>query len=264
MTTLKKRMVLSLALGGIAALALSSMALATHPRPGGGTPFRVPLVPAFKECKTPNSTHVAPLPFPSCTPPVMQSTLLTQGAGGAATNSARLDVICTDAQAPPCTPNDGNDTEDVKVSAAIQDVRCVGVSSGCSAAGADYTSQLIGVSKIRITDHANGTPPTPCTTGGGASPCVTATMQDIDFALPISCADNGAANGANCTLNTTIDTLVPTTVKEFQRAVISVFSLHATDKGVDGSLSPGGGFTCPPICGSGDETTYQDQGIFIP
>ena len=27
---------------------------------------------------------------------------------------------------------------------------------------------------------------------------------------------------------------------------------------------PGGTFTCPPICGSGDETKFADQGIFIP
>ena len=49
---MSKRMsktVLTLALGSVLALALASVALATHPRPGGGTPFRVPLVPAYKQ-----------------------------------------------------------------------------------------------------------------------------------------------------------------------------------------------------------------------
>ena len=82
--------------------------------------------------------------------------------------------------------------------------------------------------------------------------------------MPASCVDNGGANGANCSINTTIDTLVPTTVKELQRAVVSVFGIKVLDAGPDGSISPGGSFTCPPICGSGDETIAAQQGLFIP
>jgi hypothetical protein len=263
---MSKRMsktVLSLALGSVLALALASVALATHPRPGGGSPFRVPFVPAYKVCSAPNSNHVAPLAFGSCTPPVLESAILTTGTAGAGQGSARLDVFCTDNTVPPCAA--AGDQEDIKVISSASDVRCsVGGIPGCSAAGADYTGQLIGQSVIRITDHSNGTPPTVCGAGSGAPPCTTATVTDITFSVPAGCADNGGANGANCSVNTTIDTLVPTTVKELQRAVVSIFGVTALDAGPDGSISPGGSFTCPPICGSGDETKYADQGIFIP
>jgi len=265
MTAIKRNLVLSLALGSLVAMVFASAALATHPRPGSGTPFAVPFVPAYKQCTSPNSTHIAPLGLPSCNNPQLSSALLTIGTAGAGSGSANLKVICTDAQAPPCTPNDGNDTEDVQVKGSQTDVRCVAAGTNCAAAGADYTGKLIAQSNIRITDHSNGTPATICTSGTGAPPCTTATVSDVVFSVPIQCADNGAANGAICNLPvTTIDTLVPTTVKEFQRGVVSIFNLHALDQGPDGSVSPGGGFTCPPICGTGDETNFVEQGIFLP
>ena len=48
-----------------------------YPRPGGATPLRVPLVPAYSACTNPNTTHVVPLAYQSCTPPVLESPLLT-------------------------------------------------------------------------------------------------------------------------------------------------------------------------------------------
>jgi len=266
MTIMKRKVVLSLALGSLVALVFASAALATHPRPGGGSPLRVPFVPAFKKCVAPNSAHIAPLAFPSCTPPVLNSQMLKTGTTGAGQGSGKLVVFCTDGQTPPCTPNDANDTEDVKVDGSATDVQCsvVNAGAGCAAVGADYTGTMLVESDIRITDHSNGLPPTVCTNGAGNSPCGTATMTDITFTIPVPCVDNGGANGANCNISSTIDTLVPTAVKEFQRGVISVFGVRAKDQGPDGSFSPGGGATCPPICGSGDETTYADQGLFIP
>ncbi len=260
----KKRFTLAIALTSVVALAASASALATHPRPGGGTPIRVPLVPAYKQCVATNSNHVAPLAFGSCTPPVLDSAILTTGAQGAMTGFSRLDIFCTDGQLAPCSTNPG-DQEDIRVVSSGTDIRCsVGGVPGCTAAGADYTGQLIGQSVIRITDHSNGTPPTVCANGAGNAPCVVGTVTDITFSVPASCVDNGGANGANCSINTTIDTLVPTTVKELQRAVVSVFGIKVLDAGPDGSISPGGSLTCPPICGSGDETIAAQQGIFLP
>ena len=263
--TFMSRAALSLVLGAAFVLALGGTALATHPRPGGGSPIRVPLVPSFKQCLAPNSTHFGPLEFPSCTSPSLESSMLTTGTTGAQTGFGKLTVFCTDGQMPPCTPNDGFDTEDIKVNSSGTDVRCaVGGVPGCTAPGADYTGQLLGQSIIRITDHSNGLPPTVCTNGAGNAPCVTATMQDIVFSVPVGCVDNGGPNGANCSIASTIDTLVPTTTKEFQRAAVSVFGLRILDQGPDGSISPGGSATCPPICGSGDETTAATQGLFLP
>jgi len=268
MTIMKRKVVLSLALGSLVALVFAGAALATHPRPGGGSPLRVPFVPAFKPCVTPNSAHIAPLAFPSCTPPVLNSPMLKTGTIGAGGGFAKLVVYCTDGQIPPCGPTDGFDTLDIKADGSSTDVECAGTfAPHCSANNADYTGTLLVESDIRISDHANGLPPTVCTNSNGTAPCVTATMTDITFTVPVQCNAVGsatAAPGSSCNLNTTIDTLVPTVTKEFQRGVISVFGIRAKDEGPDGSFSPGGGATCPPICGSGDESTAAIQGLFVP
>ena len=70
-------------------LVVSAVAGASHVRPKGATPLRVSLVPAYKQCTTPNSTHGAPLASPSCTPPQCTSIALTVGTpdvNGAAVN----------------------------------------------------------------------------------------------------------------------------------------------------------------------------------
>jgi hypothetical protein len=177
----------------------------------------------------------------------------------------RLDVYCTDGQVPPCTPNDSSDTEDVLVRTFVNDVRCAaGGLPGCTDPGSDFTGQLVLRSTIRITDHLNGDPPEICANGSGNPPCVTATVADVPFGIPLSCADNGAANGGVCSLTTTIDTLVPNTVIEFQRGVVAIQGINAYDPGPDGSVSPPAPFTCPPICGSGDETKYLEPGDMYP
>lgn len=261
---------MAFAVGALLTLVLTSFALATHRRPGGGSPFRVPLVTAYQPCPndsvpSPNSTHVPPLALPSCTPPKLESSMLTMGTIGVANAFARLDVVCTDGAAPPCTPNDGEDTEDILVRAQATDVRCaVGGIPNCTVSGSDYTGQLILRSIIRITDHLNGDPPEICANGSGNPPCVTATVVDIPFSVPMSCADNGGSSGGGCNLTTTIDTLVPNTVIEFQRGVVAVQNLQAHDSGPDGSVTPPGPYVCPPICGSGDETKYLEQGGMNP
>jgi hypothetical protein len=273
-------MVLSLALGAFLALALGSVALATHPRPGGGTPFRVPLVPAFNKCggattaddpapATPNATHITPLTAGSCTPPTMKSTTLTLGTTGAGNGSARLDVFCNPAaganpgEVPPCGTTAG-DSEDILVQASMTDVRCaVAFGTVCPAAGGDYTGKLLAQSVIRITDHSNGTPPTICANGTGSG-CGVATVVDITFSVPIGpCVATGGANGSNCTVSTTIDSLLAGTVKELQRGVVAIHNIRVKDSGPDGTIDVTGN-PCPLVCGTGDETKYQEQGIFIP
>jgi hypothetical protein len=263
--TIGRRLVLAVALGSVMAIAFASVAEATHPRPGGGTPFRVPLVPAYQQCTTAaqNSNHVAPLALDSCSPPVLNSTMLTTGTTGGMNASGRLDVFCNNGETPPC-PVAAGDQEDIRVNTSVTDVRCSAVTPNCPAVGADYAGQMIGRSVIRITDHANATDPAPgaaCASGTGAPPCVTATVLDLTFAVPVPCTTTPAStNGSNCALTTTIDTAVPTTVKELQRGIVSIFNLNVTDAGPDGGIGP----ACPPFCGTGDESTAVDQGIFIP
>ncbi len=71
-----------------------------YPRPGGGSPQRVPLVPSYEKCTAPNSQHVEPLDEPSCTPPALTSQVLTTGTAGRGQGSARLDAVQGDSHNP--------------------------------------------------------------------------------------------------------------------------------------------------------------------
>jgi hypothetical protein len=264
-----RRLVLSLALGAVLALALTSVALATHARPGSGTPLRVALVPAYKQCTSPNSTHVLPLPLPSCSPPVLESDILRMRTVGSASGFIKLRVFCIPPETtPPCTPGDGQEEEDIAIDTFQSDVQCASVSAanGCGAAGADYTGGLLGTSTIRITDHSGGA--ATCTNNTGAPPCVVVTTINTDFSVPTNgptdpspcvATPTGAA-GSNCNFSSTINAQVPGAVKERQAGVVSVFGLKVKDLGADGALGPG----CPPVCGTSDEKTFVDQGIFLP
>jgi hypothetical protein len=263
-----RRLVLSLALGALLALALTSVALATHARPGSGTPLRVALVPAYKVCASPNSSHVLPLPLPSCNPPVLESDLLTQRNVGSGSGFIKLRVFCVPPETvPPCTPGDGQEEEDIAIDSFVNDVQCRTAGPSCTGAGADYTGGLLGTSKIRITDHSGGTPATTCANATGAAPCTVVTTIDTDFSVPTNgavdpapCTATGGAAGSICNFSSTINSQVPGAVKEQQAGVVSVFGLKVKDLGADGSL----GGACPPVCGTGDEKTFVDQGIFLP
>ncbi len=210
-----------------------------YPRPGGASPLRVPLVPAFRACTNPDSTHVPPLASGSCTSPALESTLLTTSTVGAGSGLASLSVLAGD----PATPAD---EADVAIAGAAIDVRL-------AANGGDYAGKVLLGTDMRITDFANG-----------SSGQVPATVADLRFSLPIDCLPTASTSvGSSCNLNTTSDTLVPGFAKEGMRAVISTFSFELRDAGPDGTVTPNSG-TCPPTCGSGDEAAFLRQGLFTP
>ncbi len=214
---------------------------ANYPRPGGGTPLRVPFVPAFAQCTSPNSFHVAPAlgggsQDSSCDPPVRESALLTTSSVGAGQGSARLDVVVGN-------PATTADEADLKIASTLTDVRNV-------SDGSDYTGRVLLSSQLRITDRSNGSFET-----------TPATTADTSFSVPILCVATGGANGANCTITTTADTLVPGFAKEGARAAIAALQMHVKDAGADGNVLTA---TCPPTCGTGDEFTYLRQGVFAP
>ncbi len=265
----------ALGLGVLMVFASAGPATATHPRPGSGTPFQVPLVPAFTKCTNPNSNHVAPLASPSCEPPQVDGVMTKMGSVGAGRGILRLDVLCTNGEIPPCLPVDGNDEEDVTFRVTLSDVRCAAVGTpGCAAVNADYTGPFLTLTAARMTDHASGNPnpPAPCPQPQGMPPCVTATVSDLAFAIPGQCADNGGPNGGVCNLVTSLDTFIAGTVKELQRTVMAlrgasfdqtIVGYQVSDAGPDGTLTHSPGL-CPPVCGTGDEQPLARQGIFLP
>ena len=216
---------------------------AQHPRyarPGGATPLRVPLVPEFTSCGAPDVSHASPLDLPSCSSPGLESSMLTTSSQGRGSASARFDVVVGN-------PTTVADEADVAVSATIGDVRN-------KADGSDYVGSLLLASDVRVTDTANG-----------PSATTPATVQDAQFAIPMSCVatqqpdpQTPNTSGGNCNVSTTFDTLVPGFAREGARAVIPTFSVVVEDAGPDGTVDPGSG--CPPNCGTGDEAVFLRQG----
>jgi hypothetical protein len=228
-------------------LVAAEMASATHPRPKGATPLRVPLVPAFNACTAPNRTHGPPLAFPSCNPPVQSSSAITVGspdANGAAANAegfVTLGVV-VGAPGPP-------DDSDVLIKSSGSDVRCKGGTAACGSAnaagGADYTGELQGNATIRITDHFNA-----IAAGGGTDP---ATVVDIPFPVNATCAATASTSiGGLCTANTSANATVPGAVKDGKRAIVEIGQITITDGGPDG------------LVGTSPNTLFATQGIFIP
>ncbi len=214
-----------------------------YPRPGGATPLRVPMVPEYRQCSSPDSEHVAPLDEQSCTSPQLESSLLTTSRTGQGTGSARLDVV-------PGNPSTAADEADLKIQASASDVRRADNDS-------DYTGDLLLSSMLRVTDGANG-----------STQSQSGTAQDFRFSVPVDCSATPAApQGGACNLSTTADTLVPGFAREGDRTIISSFSIELRDVGPDGSVTPSPdplGLGCPPTCGSGDERVFLRQGIFAP
>jgi dienelactone hydrolase len=209
-----------------------------YPRPGSGSPLRLPLVPAYERCTSPNRSHVAPLDSPSCAPPSLRSSLLTTSPLGKGGAFARLDAI----EGNPATPQN---EADIAITALATDVR--------NKNGSDYAGKLVLNSTLRITDTANDV------SGGKAG-----TLEDFSFGAPISCASTADTNlGSICSLTTTANALVPGAFQEGRRTVISAFNVNVLDAGPDASITPASG-SCPPACGTGDERTYLDQGVFAP
>jgi len=216
--------------GGIGMSGAVTVNAVAYPRPGGATPLRVPLVPEFSACTSPNNTHASPLDSGSCSPAAQQSSLLTIPTTGAGAGNARLRVIAGDT-------GTMADEADLEIISTITGVRR-------RSDGATYSGRTIFDTTVRLTDKANG-----------ASGLGSATVQDTRFSLPMDCV-----NGA-CGLSTTADSLVPGYVKEGKRAVVQVRSVNVMDVGADGGIGPP---ACAPNCGTGDEKVFLRQGVFAP
>jgi hypothetical protein len=163
---MKRTIGLSVALSLLAMLFIASSAMATHEKPLGASPMRVPLVPAFKACTSANSTHGLPLNFPSCYPPVPVSTTVKSGSGSI--GYANILVCNVGAGPAKCHESSPGFTSamqpDVRLWGVGRDVQCrlTNTPVGCTA-GSDYNPN--GASGPYTTICAGAGP---C--GGGAQP----------------------------------------------------------------------------------------------
>jgi hypothetical protein len=207
----------------------------THVRPVGATPFRVPLVPAAKQCTTPNRTHGPPLAFPSCNPPQPGSPNLTVGVGDGSLAFAksegflRMDVI-VGMPGPP-------DTSDVSIRLRLTNVMNLSDLS-------DYTGELQARLVQRLTSRN--------TTSGG--PLVSATSVDMPFDFVVPCvATADTTLGGLCSLQTTMDAVRPGLAAEGSRTVYALGALNVYDGGPDGDADTEAG-----------NSLLATQGIFSP
>lgn len=204
-----------------------------YPRPKGATPTRVPLVPAFRQCTTPNRTHGPPLASASCTAPVLESSQLTVGspdANGQAANASGFLSYGVVVGAP-----GGADDSDVSFKVSLTDVRMQG-------SLADYTGQLQARPQIRITDRLNG----PATNEP-------ATGNEVELPVTVPCTTTGDTTvGSTCAITTTLDAVTPGAVPEGKRSIWALDQARVYDGGADGLVS-----TAP-------NTLYARQGVFIP
>jgi len=163
-------------------------------RPKASSPFRVALVPAYKQCTAPNRIHGPALEFGSCNPPAQTSDFLTVGtedANGQSANSEGM-IKVTPLPGDPQTPQN---EADVKVSIRDTDIRNKSDLS-------DYSGQLQATLLTRITDSFNSISPS----FDAAEP---ATMIDIPFPVNVTCAVTvDPSIGSSCAIDTTLNARV--------------------------------------------------------
>ncbi len=211
----------------------------SYARPGSATPLRVPLVPAYGECTTPNTVHVLPLALASCDPPALQSSLLTTSNAGRGSGFVRLRALAGNSTT-------AADEADIDLTVFANDVIR-------TADGTDFTGQLPVRTTLRITDRANG-----------FFENEAATATDVPFSAPVDCVSTpNPSAGGSCSLSTSADTLVPGFAREGKRAVMSALSVELLDRGPDDTITPVSG-ACPPTCGSGDEQPFLTEGVVTP
>jgi WD40-like Beta Propeller Repeat len=218
-----------------------------YPHPKGATPLRVPLVPAYRACTTPNRMHGAPLSFPSCSPPAETAPNATTGtpdANGAPAKMIGSLLLNAVAGNSATAANEA----DVKVSFHVQDVRChITVVQGnqCASAndsgGTDYTGRVDIRLAMRLTDRYNLPAP------AGDSPATgDTTVSFVTYCTATSETDIGG----DCSLTTSFDAWYPGAVKEGRRAIMGLDQVEVIDGGSDISGAP--------------PAPFLRQGIFVP
>jgi hypothetical protein len=212
-------------------------AFSGYVRPKSATPLVLPLVPAYKQCTTPNRTHGPPLVHPSCNPPALESASVTVGtadSNGRPTKSEGFlesKVVAGDISTPP-------DEADVAFTLDITDVRRQ------SDLG-DYTGGVEAQWILRMTDRWNA-----AAAGGGPD---AATVLDVPFPLRTTCAATADTTiGGHCTVTSTLDAVIPGMIREGKRAVFQFDQVAVIDGGPDGDVT-----TSP-------NTRFLRQGVFVP
>jgi hypothetical protein len=201
-------------------------------RPKNAASASIKLVPAYKACTSPNSTHGAPLALSSCGPPIAESGHATTGEGKFV-GTVGFQVV---GESPINLAN--GDQADVQLYAIVTDVRRPDSS--------DYSGELRVAPTLRITDRSNG--------GQYSPPIHPATATDTPLGFTITCTPTEDATvGSTCSGATTADAVMPGIAQEAKRAVWQLGQVLVYDGGADGDADT-----------TGDNTLFATQGLFAP
>jgi Tol biopolymer transport system component len=215
----------------------------TYARPKGASPFRIALVPAYKQCPsspTPPTTHRGSITAASCYQPTPESSYLTVGSPeSSGTQANYVGSVLFKAQA---SPADGT------ITVSNTDIRCQGSTGGCAGGVlSDYTGQMSFNATFRITDKGNG----PVASG----PSTNGTVTDLPFQFTVPCSATPAAPnvGSTCSITTTINTVLGSSaIVAGRRAIWQLNDLRLFDAGSDGVASTPG------------STLFAVGGLFFP
>jgi hypothetical protein len=205
-----------------------------YPHPQSAPQLQTALVPAFRQCGTggnpANSKHAPSLAVDSCNPPRPGSALAAFGA--ASWGSAVFTTIAGDDD-----PTNGNQAN-FGIGTTLADIQAIaGGDYDPNPAGADLTE----VTRVRITDRANGY--------GG----LPATATEYDLRIPLNCAPTADPSlGSTCNVGTSANALFAGFVVEQRQTVVQAFRVRVDDAGNNG------------VPGDSDDRIFSTQGIFAP
>jgi len=187
-------------------------------RPKGATPLFIPLVPAFRQCTSANSTHTVPLGYGSCAPPKAASIELTVGEPQVnAKPSNEEGFVRVRALASPA---------DAELTVSISDVRCARFlgAGNCAGSGSGVLSDFLGTLlleyTVRITDRSS--------VGSLAS---AGTTVDATLSAVVPCTGTADPTiGSTCSIATTVNTLIPGAITAGKRGIWELRSVDLTDR----------------------------------
>ena len=222
--------------------------IAGYPRPKGANPVRVPLVPAFEACTSPNRTHGPALAHPSCNPPAQRSPVLTLGTPDVNGFSAlSVSSVRFRFRGNPSPPEDSG----IDAIIAVTDVHCRVTNAACPGApGSDFTGHVLVRTSVQISDKFNGPAETE-----------SATVQEVPIEIPVQCVAIAGNEGGRCNITMSLESLFPGAVLDAKRAIWEFDEITVRDPGPNGTGYASG---CPSTCGDGDESVFMRQGLFIP
>ena len=199
-----------------------------YPHPRGATPMRIPLVPAFIECTSPNTQHGEPLAFSSCTPATPASSYLTLGDGRQTPTKSMGSLTMRVVSGAPGLP----ETSDVLIDFSITNVTR-------SADRSDYTGPLWIELPHRLTDVQGVT---------------AGTSIDVPFEFLVPCAATADTTiGGACASATSADAIMPGSVPEGGRSTWAVGQVKVYSEGPDRNLDT-----------VDDNEVIATQGVYVP